>query len=345
MTTTTTGDQLERVPITELATRPDPADWHAALRALGTHARGGQWIVSTPPDVAAALIAPGLRVIPPPAGGGPAADLVARMARFCDGKEHRRRRALTVRLLPPVAEVAGQAARRTARYLLERAAADVLDVMPLARTVPAGALARTMGLSGPHAASAANLTGRLSDALLFAPPGPVPAQACDADEAASQLCAALGPLELTGEDGVAAAASVLFQARDATAALIGAAVLAAPRGESGQADRVEAVLRRHAPVQCTRRVAVADTTIGAAVIPRGSDVWIFVAAAEPGSGIPASFGSGPHACPAAATASAIARAVVTVLEAGGWRPVAGQRIDYEPRPSLRLPCHVLVSRG
>lgn len=339
MTTTTTADELEGVPIAELATRPDPANWHAALRTMGTHARGGQWIVSRAPDVAAALAAPDLRVIPPPIGSGPAAALVARMARFSDGDAHRRRRALTLRLLPPVAEIGARAADRAARYLDECGAAAVLDVMPLARTLPAEALGAAMGLSGLQAASAADLTGRLCDALSAG-------RTSDADEAATRLCAALRPLRLSGDDEVVAAASILFQARDATAALIGAAVLSPAPAESGQtAVRVDAVLRREAPVQCTRRAAVADTTIGAAVIPRGSDVWIFLAAAELGNGRPAAFGSGPHGCPAAEEAATIARAVVTVLYGRGWRPVTGQRVDYEPRPNLRLPSRVLVSRG
>ena len=340
MTTTTSADQLNRVAIAELATRPDPAGWHATLRTLGTHARDDQWIVSTPPDVAAALTARGLRVIPPASGAGPAADLVARMARFCDGEAHQRRRALTVTLLPGPAETAGRARDCAAHYLRERAPTDELDVMPLARTIPAQALGLAMGLREPEAASAADITGRLCDALSSA-------RTRAADEAAIQLCAALRPLRLSDADEVAAAASILFQARDATAALIGAAVLAAGRAESGHlqtAVRVDSVLRRQAPVQCTRRVAAADTTIGAAVIPRGSEVWIFQAAAELGNGRPATFGTGPHGCPAADRATAIARSVVSVLDEDGWRPVSGQQVDFERRPNLRLPRRVLVSR-
>jgi cytochrome P450 len=335
---------LTGVPVAELATRPDPASWHETLRSLGTHARGGQWIVSTPPDVAAALTTPALHVIAPSAGAGPAAELVARMARFCDGEAHRRRRAVTVRLLPPVAAVTRHAADHAVRYLRARAAADQLDIMPLARALPAEAIARAMGLNGPAAAKAADRTGRLCDALSAGPRHAGTVRTADA--AASELGAALRPLGLSDEDEVAAAASILFQARDATAALIGAAVLAPRPPESGQtAVRVQSALRREAPVQCTRRTASTDTPIGGALIPRGSDVWIFVAAAELGNGAPATFGGGPHGCPGAAAATAIACEVLTILDAGGWRPVAGQRIDYETRPNLRLPCRVLMSRG
>jgi cytochrome P450 len=331
--------RLDSIPITELATCPDPAGWHEELRSLGTHTRADCWIVSTPLDVAEALAAPALQVVPPPVAVGPAADLIAGMARFSDGPAHQRRRVLTLRLLPAVGEVASLAAASAARHVRMAAAADVLDVMPLARALPAEVLARAMGLSTGAAATAADWTGRLCEALHSG-------RASAADEAAIRLSAALRPLPLSSEDEVAAAASILFQARDATAALIGAAVLASvPCQSSPTSVLVDSALRRAAPVQCTRRAAAADTTIGAALIPRGSDVWIFLAAAELGNGTPATFGSGPHGCPGAQAASAIAREVVMALDAGGWRPVAGQAIDYERRPNLRLPRRVLVSRG
>jgi cytochrome P450 len=346
MTATTIRDQLESVPVAQLATHPNPASWHKALRSLGTHARGSQWIVSTPPDVATALATSTLHVVPPSAGPGSAAELIARMARFCDGEDHRRRRSLTMRLLPPVAEIARHAGDHAAQYIREQPAKDVLDVMPLARTLPTEAIARAMGLHGPGPADAAYLVGRLCDALSPGSRRAAPVRKPDADEAATALCAALRPLGLSHDDEVAAAVSILFQARDATAALIGAAVLASAGSEPGRtAVRVESALRRAAPVQCTRRTATADTMIGAALVPRGADVWIFVAAAELGNGTPATFGSGPHGCPGAAAATAIAREVLTALDAGGWRPIAGQRVDYEPRPNLRLPARVLVSRG
>jgi hypothetical protein len=60
--------------------------------------------------------------------------------------------------------------------------------------------------------------------------------------------------------------------------------------------------------------------------------------------MPATFGAGPHGCPGAAHASAIAGQVVTVLRDDGWRPVTGQRVEYEPRPNIRMPVRVLVTR-
>lgn len=59
---------------------------------------------------------------------------------------------------------------------------------------------------------------------------------------------------------------------------------------------------------------------------------------------PATFGAGPHRCPGAAHAVALATGVLTALRADGWRPVPGQPVNYEPRPNLRLPSTVLVDR-
>jgi cytochrome P450 len=104
------------------------------------------------------------------------------------------------------------------------------------------------------------------------------------------------------------------------------------------------VLRHDAPVQCTRRTAVADAALADVTVPAGSAVWIFLATAEQGSGMPATFGTGPHGCPGAAHATAIARQVIAVFDAEGWRPVRAQRVDYEPRPNMRVPVRVLVAR-
>jgi cytochrome P450 len=335
---------LAGIPLPELATRAAPGRWHEALRSLGTHQHDGAWIVSTPADVEAALESRALAVAPPARPAGPAATLLGQMARFSNGPDHERRRELVMRLLPPVTEVSLMAGDRTDHYVRRRAAA--FDVMPLARVLPAEVLATAMGLTARQAGEAAWLTGRLCDAV--APgmqPQPGEPEDDDADEAASALCALMSGFGPAGEaDAIAAAASILFQARDATAALIGLAVLDTSDRESPH-QRVEHVLRCDAPVQCTRRSTVAEAAVGGELLPAGAQVWAFVAAAERGTGVPATFGSGPHGCPAAAHATAIARQVVTVLDADGWRLAPGQQIELEPRPNIRSPRRVLVSRA
>jgi cytochrome P450 len=366
-------DQLAGLSAGELATSTAPDRWHGPLQALGTHCRDGAWVVSGAHAVSAALASPALCVPALTEADGPAADLLARMARFSDGPDHRRRRDLVTRMLPRVSDVARSAGARANDYLLRRAAA--FDIMPMARMLPAEVLARALGLPPANAARAAILTGLLCDAVTPALQ-PRPAEAGAADAAAAELCALLATLRRLGSPGrpassvrlgrparpgrsgepgmlasqderVAAAASILFQARDATAALIGTAILA--RSAAGQerrspSQRVEHILRHEAPVQCTRRTATSDVHIGSAIIPEGAAVWVFVATAERGAAMPATFGTGPHGCPGAAHATAIARQVVAVVDAEGWRPVPGQRTDFEPRPNIRIPGRVLVAR-
>jgi cytochrome P450 len=339
-------DLLAELPVSEIVTSAAPDRWHGPLQSLGTHQRDGAWVVSGHRGVAAALASPALSVAS--AGGraaGAAAELVARMARFSDGEDHRRRRGVVAGLLPPVARIITITADRVNDYLLRRT--STFDVMPMARQLPAEVLARGLGLPAAKADRAAFLTGVLCDAITPAlQPRKLPPDAADA--AAQELEALFGQhLPDANTDRVDAAVSILFQARDATAALIGTAVLAAS-GDRGDRQspglRVEHVLRRDAPVQCTRRTAIAEAAIADVTVPAGAAVWIFLATAEQGSGMPATFGSGPHACPGAAHATAIARQVVTVIDAEGWRPVSAQRIDYEPRPNLRVPARVLVTR-
>jgi cytochrome P450 len=345
----TSGDVIGLAdrPAATLATAAPIARWHAALRAAGTFRSGdGSWVVAGPSAVRTALAAPELSVVPAQqVQDGPAARLVALMARFSDGEDHRRRRALVSELLPPVAQVGRAAGALADDYIRRRNA--TFDVMPMARSVPVQALARVLGLPPAAARRAATLTGTLCDALA---PSLLPRSGTGnvADAAAAELTAVVAGLAGANEEHAVALISILFQARDATAALIGSAVLAmtgpGPAGSAAAGRWVERVLRQTAPVQCTRRIATADVAVGDVVIAAGAAVWIFVATAEHGAGTPATFGGGPHGCPAAAHATAMARQVVAVLTAEGWRPVAAQHVTLEPRPNIRMPGRVLVTR-
>jgi cytochrome P450 len=345
----TSGDVvgLADRPAEVLATAAPIGRWHAALRAAGTFRTGdGSWVVAGPSAVRTALGAPELSVVPvQPVQDGSAARLVALMARFSDGQEHHRRRALVSQLLPPVAEVGRVAGTLADDYIRRRNA--TFDVMPMARSVPVQALARGLGLAPGAARRAATLTGTLCDALA---PSLLPRSVTGnvTDAAAAELTALMAGLAGADEEHAAALIGILFQARDATAALIGSALRAAtgpgPADGAAAGRYVERVLRQSAPVQCTRRIAKTDVDVGGVVIPAGAAVWIFVATAEQGAGTPATFGSGLHGCPGAAHATTMARQVVAVLAAEGWRPVAAQHVTLEPRPNIRMPARVLVTR-
>ena len=191
---------------------------------------------------------------------------------------------------------------------------DVFDVMALASTV----LPAALGAAGDQVGAVTDLTAQACDASVPHLGPPVDPQHGDAaaDELADVL-ASVGPWD---DEQVAAVAGLLFQARDATAALIGSTLLADhPGSGSGVESSLDATLCWNSPVQCTRRTAAEDVRIGTAEIPRGAPVWVVLAAAEQGPPARvATYGAGPHTGPGAAHAVALARGVLSGLGEGGW---------------------------
>lgn len=336
--------------VEELATAHQLTTLHAALRARGLERHDAGWVVARPEDVAAALTCPDLSVVPGAPPADDAAELQVRMARFSDGPDHARRRAVLDALLPPVAGLEAAAADRTTA-LLDGSVASLLDgsvasfdAMPVARAVPVAVLATALGVGTSDDDHLSRLIGTLCDALAPATDR-APARPGGGAAAARELQAVLAAHGGDAEQ-VVAVASLLFQARDATAALIGASLLAAgadPAAEPGAV--VERVLRRDAPVQCTRRTATADVRLGGTTVPTGSPVWVVLAAAEVGPpAAPATFGAGPHACPGPSHAVALASGVLAAFSRARLRAVPGQPLGYEPRPNLRTPSRVLMER-
>lgn len=325
-----------------LATCPDPAEHHATLRARGVHRRGAAWVVARPDDVAAALSSPSLGVAPADPPTTDTGRLQARMARFSDGADHARRRALLEAMLPGTDGLEQAAAQRSGALLDCDTA--VLDLMPVARTVPVAVLTAALGVPPSSVERVVTLTGQLCDAL--APRLATAAAPTRPDPDHQALTALLAPLGPWDEEQVAAAVGILFQARDATAALVGTAALYGDREPNLDVDgQLDLALRQNAPVQCTRRRALTEVTLGGSTIPRGADVWVVLAAAERGGTTPpATFGAGPHACPGSSLARTLARGVLRAVRDRGLRPVPGQPVEYEQRPNLRLPARFLVAR-
>ncbi|MEP7026092.1 MAG: hypothetical protein ABJB47_20285 [Actinomycetota bacterium] len=293
-----------------------------------------------------------------PATGDPvhpvttARGLQGRMARFSDGSVHQARRDRVLALLPDAG-----ATRQSAREMTSAELAGQhgpVEAMDLARRMPVAVLARALGVPAGRALAVAADTGALCAALA---PAAAPAALAGGDQAAAALLTALaGPVGLSGSaaedravtDRAVAVVSVLFQAHDAMAALIGLALeamvvtpLATP------AELVDRALRDDPPVQCTRRTTVTPAVISGVTIPAGAAVWLLLAAAEHGAPWPpATFGAGPHACPGRELATALAQGVLLGLLDDGWEPVTGPggELGYEPRPNLRMPRSAPICR-
>jgi cytochrome P450 len=231
------------------------------------------------------------------------------MARFTDGPDHADRRAAVEDLLaalPAAGDLAAAARARTEAWLSIRTSR--CDGMVLARRVPVAVLAAALGVPDDRVDEVVNRVATVVGAV--APrAGPAPVGPAAADAAVRALDALL--------PGATAALSILFQAHDATAALIGNALVTGLP--------VADVLREAPPVRHTRRVG-----------PGGEPVVVDLA------GQP--FGAGTHACPGRDQAIALATGVLAGITAAGWSPVPGD-VAYEDRPNLRLPAHVTLTPG
>jgi cytochrome P450 len=331
-----------------LAASPASPGRYAPLRGQPVHQRAGEWVGARPDDVKAVLASGALTVALAGEPDGAARRLQARMARFTDGPFHAPRRTLAEALLPAPAD-----AQRVAWSMTSATMAGWrgrCDAMDLAWRVPVAVLGSALGVPSADIDTVVSLSGQLCDALAprtRAWPGRGRrSPAADGDAAATALATVLAKSAGAGECAVAAA-SILFQARDATAGLIGLAVSAAAgQPQATAADLVELVLRSDPPVQSTRRTAAAQATIGGVAIPAGGQLRVLLATADSGEpGRPATFGRGPHACPGRLVATALARGVVGAVLGGGWRPVPGQSASYQPRPNLRIPVSVPIERS
>jgi cytochrome P450 len=335
------------LPLQMLAASADPTEKYAELARLGVHLHGGTWVVCGHEDVAAALASPAMSVAPVATETGDARRLQARMARFSDAPYHARRRDLVQEMLPSAPGLKDAAAERTRAVL--PTCGPRFDLMSIARTVPVATLAAAMGVPADRVAGITTQIGRLCDALAPSHEAAV-AERPDGDSAVRELAKALTAVLTTRprtEEALAAAVGVLFQARDATAALVGATVLLEDQDFAGgdPEPQIGRALREQAPVQSTRRVALEDTRLGSGHVPAGASLWISLAAAERGGPVaPATFGSGPHACPGSAHAIALTRGIVAAVYAAGYRLLRDQTVEFEPRPNLRMPSKVLVAR-
>jgi cytochrome P450 len=336
---------------------PDPYPYYAALAAapVRRHERLGLLVAARAVDVVAVLASGLLRVRPPAepvpraVAGGPAGEVFGRLVRMTDGppQAHGKR---AVR--EALASVDPRAARRSARART----ADMVASLDLARRpwramevawhVPVRAMADLVGLRPDDSEAAAERTRLLVAGFGT---GAGADAAAESARAAAWLREALtgeglhGALaraaEAAGLDAAWVAANAvgfLSQTLEATAGLVGNALVAGGRSRALSEEPVDAlvrhVLRHDPPVHNTRRfVAEPGTVAGAPVAPGDAILVVLAAAAMP-------FGDGGHACPGDALAAALAAGTLEGLRDCGLDPTSlAQPVRYRPSPNVRIP--------
>lgn len=238
----------------------------------------------------------------------------SRASRFANGSTHERRRAHLVDLLGllDARGLEADAAART-RALVAGTPRARLDVPGIARTVPVACLAGQLGFAEPD--EAPRLVAEVAEAYANGTES-------DAADAAVLRLLATAPRRADGDgDGDAGGVGrdddavlrlqLLVQAYAATAALVEGAMRRAATGPATAttAELLQATLRDDPPVPLTRRLDPDD----AVVVLRfdGAD-------RDSGPGRPPrtlAFGAGSRACPASATAAAIAAAILEEVRA------------------------------
>jgi cytochrome P450 len=382
-------------PTTPLAavTSQDPYPYYAALRVERPLYRDealGLWVASSARAVTAVLDSPLCRVRPkaepvPKALLGTAAGcLFGSLLRMNDGAQHRPLKDAFSKTLASLDTTATAAlSHRWAQALsadaFTGAATQGLDDFVFA--LPVAVVASLLGLPEARfeavaqavddfvgalapgasderlkrASAGATVLLELLAAQLAIPP---------ADGLLSHLQAEAGAVA-PQTDGVLAANAVglLTQAYEATAGLIGSAVLAlgarpalvrALRHHPAQlGDFLAEVLRYDAPVQNTRRFLASDGVLAGQQMAGGDGILVVLAAAnrDPSANArPASFelsrknrrtfghGHGVHVCPGQALSLTIAEAAVRRLLLMGLDfAQLRQDVSYRPSPNLRIP--------
>lgn len=230
------------------------------------------------------------------------------MARFSRAGDHAGRRSTVVAAIDRIdlGEVGRVAAARTHLRLDEQGGDTVDAIDMIARVVPTEALAVCLGARQPLDRTVADVESMVR--VIGRGERPSPAS----DAAVGRLTA-----DLAHHQPVVAALSILYQSFDATAALIGTALLARAAG----APRVAAVPR-------TRRVALGGTEINGRVVRAGTAVTLEIGSAG------LEFGAGPHECPGRDLAIHLADSIITAIEASGYRvDTTRVALDADGRPT------------
>jgi cytochrome P450 len=360
----------------------DPYPYYATLvdgPALSRDDRLGLWIAARASTVTEVLTHPGCAVrplaepVPAVIAGSPVGTIYGAMVRFNDGARHD---SLKQTLSDTLAVLDVAEVRHRSRQLAQTLAGELRPhtsrpalVEFIVRLAPS-VVATMLGAPAGQLRDVARWTSAFVAATA---PGPSAAVVRDGASAAERLtehgrawATRDGWLATLARDArahdrdrvVANGLGLLWQAYDATAALIGNTLIALGRLPDVPADhamtRIVAEVARHdAPVQNTRRFLTVDAVLGGERLNRGDVVLVVLAAAnrdpaanadparfDPSRPSPAvfTFGHGPHACPGATLATTIATAGVETLLSLGVAPAAlAREVVYRPSLNIRMP--------
>jgi cytochrome P450 len=330
------------------------------MPAFSPSASGGGWLASRYSDVQAVLSDGAFEVAEADDTDGFAtiAWLRASVSRFANGDKHGPRRARAVKELGRLEldELRSTAYQRTRAVLTSAGdSGDRIDAMFwLARRVPMATLAAALGIADPAGAAEAAIAAAVP--YLF-PAADAEAQRL-ADAGAAQLVEMLSPAET---DTMVARIALMVQGCDATAGLIGLALLKLQEHPGAACDwttdgLINEVARYSPPLRVIGRVAATTMDVEGCRIAAGDAVRCSVDAANRDPAIfdqpdrfdptrrrrpSLTFGYGVRPCPAATHALMLAGGVVdAVRERCDIQPV--EEVEYEASPALRIPHHVYV---
>jgi cytochrome P450 len=376
-------------------THPDPYPYYAHLVAEAPLYRDealGLWVASSAAAVTGALTEDVLCRVRPPAEpvprallGSPAGEIFGRLVRMTDGQDRcPLKQAVSAALASAGGAVAAQESGRWARVLAAEIepGAHPGAISSFAFELPPYVVLSLLGVPPERLAEAARWAGAF--ALCLAPAAS-PGQIAEGKVAAGLLldllrsllavpeAAATGLLATLSQEArrfgrddpdavVANAAGFLFQVYEATAGLIGNALLAfaahreiceQARAGGGLAGVVQEVQRCDPSVQNTRRFLAGPGIVAGQEMQEGDVLLVVLAAANrdpaanplPDRFAPSrqdrrlfTFGTGPHACPGEALATTIAAAGVEQLLRSGVDPERlAATVTYRRSANIRVP--------
>jgi cytochrome P450 len=302
------------------------------------------WVASSARVVLEALASGALRVrpaaeaVPRIMEGTAVGEIFARMVRMSDGERH--------------GQLRQEVSALTDSIHLERVGEVVFDAQDdsfdaLMFEFPVHAVTTLLGVQVGDPAALSRNAGALARAIA---PGSTRDDVLRAGLAVDELHAAFKPR--FGDDTLRAnAIALLFQTHDATAGLIGNALVhlaqapssvraLALHDEDALARFVAEIARLDSPVHNTRRFAAENTQVGELAVSEGDVILLLLAAANrdpQGQGETFTFGAGRHACIAARLAIAIACSAILRLVAARVDVAAVERRGFLPAQNVRIP--------